>query len=419
MRKPIRLSVVFLCILVMLACFLLGMFVDRYKVFPYSSLMKIYRRTSERINNTYNRPIDPTHLKYFGKPRTLRSDKKNFTYSTSPNFEFIRDGIPVDKYFFGDSIKGTKNYFLNDLHAEKRAEIMKSDTREIEKILSDTLGIGIVPLGDIENVEKENLGEKENIQITYYKVDYSTGAVAQFYVAEPYLKPNAEPKKYLLAIHGCGSSPDKVLGLSEPDYTSSFGLEAAKMGWTVIAPYVLNYCDDIEKFDFLGSLNSGALLHGYELSKLQKIIDFIFQEMGPNRIDAYGISLGGQLVSLLSAYDERLENIIVSGATIFDFHYFWLTHLKNYNLPRTSFLAILRRHTNPDDFLLDFLEDGGKKIVLEYGAFDLEDKKYKKILDRLQANCKKKINDCDKRLFLNFFKGYHEPATISSLNLIK
>ena len=144
------------------------MIVDRYKIFPYVKIAKIYRYLDARLNYDYSDSISQEDLEYFGKP--LELNKKFTKYDTSPNFEFMRGGLSVDKYFYGDSIKGTTKYFKNELHLKKRAENIKNNPRTIEKTLTDILGIGSVPLGAITNHEKSII-HKENGNKTIMKIN--------------------------------------------------------------------------------------------------------------------------------------------------------------------------------------------------------------------------------------------------------
>ena len=209
------------------------------------------------------------------------------------------------------------------MHLKKRAENIKNNPRTIEKTLTDILGIGSVPLGAITNHEKSIIHKENGNKTTYHKINFSTGAVAQFYITEPASDSHPSPQKYLLALPGCSGSPDKILGLTEPDYSNSFGLEAVKMGWTVIAPYILTHCNTIGHFDTLGAMSSGSLLYGYEIQKIQRIVDFVLNDNPSKNISVYGISLGAKLALFLSTLDPRYKNIILSGAISQDENYFW------------------------------------------------------------------------------------------------
>jgi pimeloyl-ACP methyl ester carboxylesterase len=366
----------------------------------------------------YARPVDQDLIDFFGSP--LQLNKSKYIYRASPNSDFLRGELSVEDYFFGPSITGAVIYFTN-ASQEKKYRELRASPKEVEKVITDILGIGVIDLGNIDSIKTEVVEQQNELEIRYYKLFFSSGAVAQFYVMAP-VRESAR-RKIMVALHGCSSSPDKVLGLTAPDYTNSFGVEAVKQGWVVIAPYIISNCDYIDDFDALGALSSGSTLYGYEIQKIQAVVDYILADKQVDQIDLYGISLGGRLAMWLAALDTRYKNLVVSGS-ILDYRRYYQRYLLE-NQGKSSRVGnslSLYRYLNTEDLLLDFLEDGGHKLVIEVGAYDIMQDRLKRdnrdIITVFLANCRQKFADCDKRIFINFFQGYHETNSLPSVEFI-
>jgi pimeloyl-ACP methyl ester carboxylesterase len=194
------------------------------------------------------------------------------------------------------------------------------------------------------------------------------------------------------------------------------------MGWTVIAPYLLNKCDYVDDFDGLGAISSGSTLYGYEIEKMQSIVDYVSNQERIDEIDVYGISFGGQIAMLLAALDTRYQNLIVSGAMIYDYHHFYRDYILNKEGEARvgGFLALIS-YLEVDELLLDFLEDGGNKLAIEVGAYDIQKQPEldnRETIARFLGACSQAFEDCEDRVFINFFRGYHEANPQPSLQFI-
>src|SRR5262245_23413346 len=123
------------------------------------------------------------------------------------------------------------------------------------------------------------------------------------------------PFPALILIHGMGSTPEDVCGLTaQPDYHKRFGLQAVQRGCVVFAPLNINSGKDRSWLDSK-SIMIGQRLQALEQVKLMRAVDYLSgrSEIDPNRIGAYGISWGGRSVMNLAALDRRVAACAISG----------------------------------------------------------------------------------------------------------
>ena len=70
----------------------------------------------------------------------------------------------------------------------------------------------------------------------------------------------------IVAMHGFSSSPRKIMGLEENDYSNSIGLEFVKAGYLVAAPFVFNHGERLSSVGAFG-VTSGCDSRGDCVSK--------------------------------------------------------------------------------------------------------------------------------------------------------
>jgi hypothetical protein len=363
----------------------------------------------QQLNNVFGDPVEITG------PRSS-------SYSTPPNSDFLKNEISIHDYPFGESITSQVDFFTGDWMEKERDEIIENNkSASYREIIRSQLGMEIMDFGEIIDTDNEVIVQDESHRITYYQLTFSNGPIAQFYIAEPLLKNNG---KVLLAIHGCSSSPDKVLGLTEMDYTNQFGKVALEEGWTVIAPFILTKCEVLDNMDALGTYYAGATSFGYELNKLINILDFVSTSYEFSSLDVYGISFGAQLAALLvHVSDYDIQNIIFSGSMNFDLYASNLINAKKLK-DDYSYRShpVIYRFFSIGDLLSNFLKQENTKLVVEIGAFDALNKINKSFIEEnlgLIEKCNSEFNDCSNRLLFNYFKGGHETNPYPSLAFIK
>ena len=166
------------------------------------------------------------------------------------------------------------------------------------------------------------------------------------YTSEPGLRTPAYillPKGYasgdpaVIAIHGHGYGVRDILGLDpagklrsgDAGYQKNFGLELARCGFAVIAPELFGFGDlrlqqDIDSGDphrssctplsmMLSSYGrTMAGVRAYQCERAFQAAEAA-QLIRGGRVGCMGISGGGLVAMLLSALDERLEAVVISG----------------------------------------------------------------------------------------------------------
>ncbi len=381
------------------------------------AIRSVFRNGTE---DSYSEPVNGELTRFFGQALELEN-KSRFTYAAPPNDDFVQGLLPTEDYFYGPSVFGAMKYFTSPDMTAKRSHSLAA-TSDVASTVARVLGVGVVDLGAIESVETHPVETPSDMEVLYYELTFGTGAVAQFYLATPHVATG----RLMVALHGCSSSPDKVLGLSKPDYTNSFGLEAVKMGWTVVAPYILNECDYIDDFDALGMVTSGATLTGYEVQKVQAVVDYVVGDNPVEQVDIYGISFGGIIAMMLATLDPSYRDVIVSGAMVFDYSFFG-TYIRDHMFPAKPGARLARynellRYVEADDLLLAITERGDSRLVVEIGAYDAqenEESQHPGTVVRFLDRCTRVIADCSSRVYVNFFRGYHETNPLPSLQFIR
>jgi hypothetical protein len=191
-------------------------FSQAYSSLKSSVLQNLWRRglenttaSSESVNrdseatdqdtqpsDDYSKPVDQDLVDFFGEPFEL--NKTKFDYAAPPNDDFLKDRIPVTEYFFGPSIIGAAQYFTSEAQDRKRDELLATAKEKgVEEVITDVFGIGLVDIGDIESVDTKPVRQSAEMEIAYYQMGFTTGAIAQFYVATP--PPETSNRRIMLA----------------------------------------------------------------------------------------------------------------------------------------------------------------------------------------------------------------------------
>ena len=303
---------------------------------------------------------------------------------------------------FDKSLDGMTAYFTNVAHDNYRDANIQAIP--VETRIAESIGLDNVPLGNVTSTITKSVG----ISMTLHEDMFDTGAIAQYVVAE------GDTDRLMVAIHGCTSSPYRVMGITDADYTNQMGAMAHERGWTVIAPYMMSECKHVDDFESIGAFTSGVTPFSYEIQKIQHILD----QHTHTTVAVYGISYGGVVATLLAALDERIDIAVISGYMVQDFPRIY----KSFLIPLKDNAhqgegRLLRRHVRTEEMLLNFLSDGGKKLILEAGAQDWHQYKPDKTLEFF-AKCRAQFSGCDERAKLVWFDGGHETAPFFTLDLL-
>jgi hypothetical protein len=179
-------------------------------------------------------------------------DKERYLYTSNEMDSLNSGSLDLDEYQFSRSINGMKNYFIDvKIDNEENTDCKPISSRnEISAILKSVLGIKDSLLGELSERNLKTLKVEGEHHLELHDWTFESGTILQYYLMRPL--GNISYQRPMLALYGCSSSPDNILGLTEPYYSNNFGLEAVRKGWSVVAPYHLNICDLIERLDSLG-----------------------------------------------------------------------------------------------------------------------------------------------------------------------
>jgi len=138
------------------------------------------------------------------------------------------------------------------------------------------------------------------------------GIKVEAIVGMPVNSPSLFPP--VIALHGYTSSPEKVMGLGEKDYSHNFGKVLLESGYFVVAPFILNHGERVSTIGALGAL-IGDTVWRIELIKVLSCLDYLQQrgDVDSARTGIYGISGGGMLALYATAVDRRIRCAVCSG----------------------------------------------------------------------------------------------------------
>lgn len=179
-------------------------------------------------------------------------------------------------------------------------------------------------------VEENDCGEYVRQRVELFTFP---GLAMPAYVLVPARRSGRLPAVVACHGHGYGSKeivgllPDGVTTAAEPGYQSSFAVELVKKGFVVIAPELLGFGDRRTKAEAAQNgysschevstflLQLGSSMAGHRVYETIRAVDYLQQrpEVDPERIGCMGISGGGLVASYVSALDERVKAVVVSG----------------------------------------------------------------------------------------------------------
>ena len=116
----------------------------------------------------------------------------------------------------------------------------------------------------------------------------------------------------VVALHGHGSSPERLLGLEAEDYGRLLALRLACAGYAVIVPAVTSNSTANNAISARLALEGGTL-YGLMVSQVLSSVDFLQTEYPDRPVGLYGISNGGLLALFSNAVDERPEFVVAES----------------------------------------------------------------------------------------------------------
>ncbi|MCB0128573.1 MAG: hypothetical protein KDE58_40185, partial [Caldilineaceae bacterium] len=155
------------------------------------------------------------------------------------------------------------------------------------------------------NARYEPFFEDETAVGQWLFIDLDDQLVARAALVLPKVRAGKLP--LVIAQHGIGSSPERVLGFNDPTgYYHGYGRALVEAGYAVLAPSNITNAAPRARLQRL-CLLLGKTLAGLEVGKIRRLIDFAgtLPEIDPTRIGMWGLSLGGMYTMFTAPLEER------------------------------------------------------------------------------------------------------------------
>lgn len=402
-------------IILLISGFTYGVFVGKNKNFPYTELQSIWRS----IKNNYivikydDIVVEDSVIAILGNPISL--NKASYNQVSKQDYSFIigKENKKLLQYKYFPSIEAEKKYFIKELMAKRERLNKESIIIDKSLILKSLHDKWKVKNEDrLTNLQKKMEKTIHSGVLKEFEGSTEEGILVQFILGVP-TKWNG---KIIIAMHGCGGSPDAVFGQTSDTYLNEFGLKAMKRGFMVYAPYVLSRCDWFSDFDDIAnSVGESAL--SYEIKKINALSNYVINEHKNSSVNIWGISLGGQIATFCSLF-HNFEYSVISGGMVFDYQDQHLDYFQNRGLKGNYWplsgsmkLDMIIKRSNV------ILSNLPRKYILSFGSENLERSTLETVREmKLYADLNYPNQEV---LQIVFFKGYHETAPESILNILQ
>jgi len=167
-----------------------------------------------------------------------------------------------------------------------------------------------------------------------WEIEISSGNAMPFYILKPAKKQNVY--KTAICLHGHGNGVKDIIGMPVNDEAvelidildEDYGVQTVKRGWCVIAPELWSFgerLDNVEGarggFDggcekpHLNAIEVGKCSIGIRAKDVVTLIDWIStrDEFDMDNLTCMGLSGGGMMTMFISALDERIRRVLISG----------------------------------------------------------------------------------------------------------
>lgn len=416
MKKSFR---VFVITVILGTGTLLGIFLQYHEIPSRLKWLILYKIQDIKGQNRfdYSAPVDPSKIKVFGEPVQVFDTKTDpYVGSTKPE-KSAMEGNEFTSYRYFWHFKEIADYLVSN-KAKQIASKIHHDFWAVEddniagylaameqkrEFLKEAFGIKDLPSnGKVK--ERSVVIEDNKIIIEKLRLESRIPAISvPCYLVKP---KNTKIKGVVIAIHGCASVPEKVIGIEPKDYTRQFGLELAKEGYIVYAPYIINIGNKTANISGLGMLHTGNTHWSIDLQKLLSVVDNIKNDPSLSKlpIATYGISIGGLFAVMLPAVDTRIDIAISSGFLTktpneSDYQIERDVNKVNYMLINNVYEVVCFKYSDYARLIYP------RPLMIEIGALDnpIDDIVLWEEIKQIYAR-----HNIDKNLKLIWFKGFHE-----------
>jgi|LSQX01.1.fsa_nt_gb dienelactone hydrolase len=201
------------------------------------------------------------------------------------------------------------------------------------------------------NPQLEPFAENDSLVAHWVTLDLYDSYRARAVLVLP--KKATGPVPVVIAQHGIGSSPERVMGFGDDSgLYHCYGQRLAEAGYAVLAPLNVTEAKPRERLTRL-CLMLGKTLWGLEINRTARLIDYLETrpEIDCSRIGMWGISLGGAYTIFTMPLEPRIKAGIITA---------WFNHrVKKMVIddPRYScFLSVNESHIFIPGWLREFTD---------------------------------------------------------------
>ncbi|MBK8501537.1 MAG: hypothetical protein IPL46_04635 [Saprospiraceae bacterium] len=244
------------------------------------------------------------------------------------------------------------------------------------------------------------------------------GIKAEGFLAFPEDASSDNPTPLVIALHGIGSAPETPFedGKSYHAYAKAL-LDA---GFAVFAPLNMRSVErrnGVERLTRLAAMS----LPGIELARLQHILDIILVDpkIDPERVGAWGVSLGGMATMFWMPLEPRIKVGVISA---------WFNHrISKMVIPdsRVSSFAPTEEHAFFNGWLTEFSDDDVISLICPRPVLIQHGKKdgiayYPQVVDEFErASVHYERLDISDQFQLDLHEGGHEAVVKSGVDFLK
>ncbi len=276
-------------------------------------------------------------------PNPESFELRDFTSDIIPNtrqlsgdvkWENIIDGI---RLFYEKRIKTQKpereRYWHRDLSSpELYISSVEPNRKNFRSILGAIDARTPVKMERIDNVGGTNKYTIQEVRWSVLKKVNPRPALqdwpeldvpGQIYGEGLLLEPKGTSRGYVIALPDAGQNPEDIVGLNSTiDNDAQFARRLVENGFTVIVPVVIDRTNRWSRgtnrpsrtWIYSQAQEMGRTVGGYEVQKMEAVIDWFVQQGGSNtNIGMAGYGEGGLLAFYTAALDTRIDATLVSG----------------------------------------------------------------------------------------------------------
>jgi predicted alpha/beta-fold hydrolase len=226
---------------------------------------------------------------------------------------------------------------MRDLFIERsrRAPLPPRSAEAVRAAIDETFGVS--KLGSGLRIIRRHERHPEFPEVSKIEFNFGERGYGEALIGVPSVRNGT----LVIALHGCGGTPDGVM-LDSRDYNNAFGRKAVERGYVVVAPYVMSRCAWINNLDAIAEL-SGVSVFGYEIAKIVQLAAWAQAAYDSDHVVIWGISLGGQYSMLSSAFRPELFDVTVISGAAADYELSYRRSFEAIGLDEEKFLAAGRQ----------------------------------------------------------------------------